>query len=56
MMKLYHPAVYSQMMQARQELAEAFEREEAQRVAQISAVIDRLQLECWKKGCLENAS
>ena len=56
MMKLYHPAVYSQMLSARQELAEAFARLDIQRAAQISAVIDRLQLERWKAECLKNAS
>ena len=56
MMKLYRPTVYTQILRARQELAEAFERGETQRIAQISAAIDRLQLECWKTGWMENAS
>lgn len=56
MTKLYHPVVYSQLLLARQELAEAFEREEDQRAAQFSTMIDRLQLECWKTGWMENAS
>ena len=55
MTKLYHPAVYAQMLAARQELAEAYEQNEMEHTLNLSAFIDRLQLERWAECCLENA-
>ncbi len=56
MTNLYHPAVYSRMLSARKELAEAFDQKEEKDAEKLSAIIDRLQLACWKAECLKNAS
>ena len=55
MTKLYHPAIYAQLLAARQELAEAYEQNEMERTLNLSAFIDRLQLVRWAECCLENA-
>ena len=55
MTKLYHPAIYAQLLAARQELAEAYEQNEVEHTLNLSAFIDRLQLEHWAECCLENA-
>ncbi len=55
MTRIYHPAVYAQLLAARQELAEAYGQNEMERTWILSAYIDRLQLEHWAVCSLEDA-
>ena len=56
MSRLYHSAVYPQLLALRQELAEAFEKKDAMQVPALAGQIDQIQLACWTDGVFQNAS
>ena len=53
MSKLYCPAGYSKLISFRKRLAEAYARNDAAHISMLSGQIDRLQLNFWRNGRLE---